>query len=197
MAVTPGVSKSTPGSQSVAVDVDTIGDVLYGTTGITSWAAGAAPANGVSMSEALRYISEDQSLRIANKAAASLPQSTAGALFTIASGNILVVSLVGEVTTVIQTQANATKLTFNPTGTGASTDLCTSLDITADAVGTFYSLTGVAADALQDGVWMVPKMAQELILGPGTIDLDCAASNTGAVEWHLLYRKIDASAAVS
>lgn len=41
---------------SVATDVTTLKNVLYDTTGIASWAAGAAPANGVSIAEALRFI---------------------------------------------------------------------------------------------------------------------------------------------
>ena len=54
------------------------------------------------------------------RATATLPQTTAEALYTITGGRILLVSIIGEVTTVIQTQANNTKLTFNPTATGAT-----------------------------------------------------------------------------
>jgi len=43
---------------SVATDVTTLKNVLYDTTGIASWAAGAAPANGVSLAEAIRYIAD-------------------------------------------------------------------------------------------------------------------------------------------
>ncbi|MHC4093752.1 MAG: hypothetical protein ACYSVY_26355, partial [Planctomycetota bacterium] len=112
-------------------------------------------------------------------------------------GNVELLSIVGEVTTVIETQANATKLTFNPTGTGASTDLCTTLDITADAVGTFYSITGVLTDPLQSALWYIHTMSSPIVLGPGTIDLDCAATNTGSVEWHMMYRRIDTAATVA
>ena len=37
-----------------------------------------------------------------NRATAALPQSTAAAIFTIATGRVLVTSLIGEVTTIIQ-----------------------------------------------------------------------------------------------
>lgn len=43
---------------AVAADVTTLKNVLYDTTGIASWANGAAPANGVSLAEAIRYIAD-------------------------------------------------------------------------------------------------------------------------------------------
>lgn len=134
-----------------------------------------------------------------DRATAALPQSTASALFTVSTGRILVTAIVGEVTTVIQTQANATKLTFDPTDTGATQDLCATLDITADAVGTLYSITGTPATALQDALNFVPSnkmLAQPIILKPGSVLLDCAASNTGSVKWTLAYWPIDTGASV-
>ncbi len=182
---------------TIAADVDTLEDQLSGTTGIATWLAAAKPASGVSMSEGLRYMVERQLPLIVNKATAALPQSADGTLFTIASGNILLESIVGEVTTVIETKANASRLKFNPTGTGADVNLCATNDITADAVGTFYSITGVLADPMQDGLWYVHKMASPIVLGPGVIELECADSNTGSVEWHLMYRIIDTGATVT
>lgn len=134
-----------------------------------------------------------------DRATAALPQSTASALFTVSTGRILVTAIVGEVTTVIQTQANATKLTFDPTDAGATQDLCATLDITADAVGTLYSITGTPATALQDALNFVPSnkmLAQPIILKPGSVLLDCAASNTGSVKWTLAYWPIDTGASV-
>lgn len=133
------------------------------------------------------------------RATATLPQSTAAALFTVSTGRVLVTSIIGEVTTVIQTQADATKLTFDPTDTGATQDLCATLDITADAVGTMYSIVGTPATALQDSLNFVPSnkmLAQPVILKPGSVLLDCAASNTGSVKWTLAYWPIDTGATV-
>ena len=133
------------------------------------------------------------------RATAALPQTAAGALFTIAGGKVGVVSLVGEVTTVIQTQADNTKLTFDPTDAGATQDLCAVLDITGDAVGTMYSITGTPATALQDALNFLSSnkvLAQPLILKPGQILLDCAASNTGSVKWDLIYYPYDTGATV-
>jgi len=135
-----------------------------------------------------------------SRTTATLPQTTAGALFTISGGRVLITSLVGEVTTVIQTQADNTKLTFDPTDAGATQDLCAVLDITADAVGTCYSLTGTPATAMQDALNFLPSnkvLAQPLVLKPGSILLDCAASNTGSVKWDLCYIPLDNGASVA
>lgn len=76
-----------------------------------------------------------------SKSSATLPQTTAAAIFTVATGRVLVTGIVGEVvTTNIQAQANATKLTANPTA-GASDDLCSSLDINGFAIGTLFGLS--------------------------------------------------------
>ena len=134
-----------------------------------------------------------------SRATAALPQTAASALFTIGTGRVLVTSIIGEVTTVIQTQADNTKLTFDPTDAGATQDLCAVLDITADAVGTCYSITGTPATAMQDALNFVSSnkmLAQPLLLKPGQILLDCAASNTGSVKWALTYIPYDNGATV-
>lgn len=136
-----------------------------------------------------------------NRATAALPQTTASALFTVSTGRVLITSIVGEVTTVIQTQADNTKLTFDPTDAGATQDLCAVLDITADAVGTLYSITGTPATAMQDALNFLPPskaLARPgIVLKPGSILLDCAASNTGSVKWSLTYIPLEAGASVA
>ena len=139
---------------------------------------------------------------IVERATANLPQTADGALFRITGGKIRVLGIYGEVTTVIQTQANATKLKHNPSGTGSDVDLCATLDITADAVGTVYSITGTLATAMKSTtLWLVvpaDDIAKPgLILGPGDIELDCAASNTGKVKWTLNYELVDSGANVA
>ena len=128
--------------------------------------------------------------------AASLPQTTDDALFTISGGRVLITQIVGEVTTVIQTQANNTKIKYNPTGAGADTDLCAVLNISADAVGTYYGITGTVGDAMIDGIRMVKGQVAPLVLEEGDIELDCAASNTGAIKWTIWYIPLDNGAAI-
>jgi hypothetical protein len=132
-----------------------------------------------------------------DRTAAALPQTTQAALFTVTGGRVLVTSIVGEVTTVIQTQANATKIVSNPT-TGTDVDLCATLDITADQVGCLYGITGLFSDAMvgaNAGAGVVPRNA--VVVPVGTIDLSCAASNTGAVKWLLTYIPLDNGASVT
>jgi hypothetical protein len=127
--------------------------------------------------------------QVVSRATAALPQGVAEALFTI-TGYVELLGIVGAVTTVIETQANDTKLVFNPTGTGASSDMCAVLDISADAVGTYYGITGTITDAMESAIYYCNMLSRPKLLGPGTIDLNCAASNTGSVLWLAIYRPI-------
>ena len=135
--------------------------------------------------------------RRVSRATAALPQTTAETLVTITGGRVILANIIGEVTTVIQTQADNTKLVFNPTEAGASTDICAVLNITAKAVGTLFSITGTVATALQSGLWLTTTIGTPLILSEGTIELDCAASNTGSVQWDVYYLPLDEGATVA
>lgn len=133
-----------------------------------------------------------------DRATAALPQTTDDALFTITGGRVVIKALVGEVTTVIQTQANNTKLKFNPTATGADQDLCAVLDISADAVGELYTISGTVGDAMRSDLLIGNGVLQDpLVLSEGDIELDCAASNTGSVSWTLVYVPLDDGASVA
>lgn len=135
--------------------------------------------------------------RKVDRATAALPQTTAGTLFTVTGGRILLTSIVGEVTTIIQTQANATKLQSVPT-TGTAVDLCATLDITADEVGCLYGITGTLATAMvgaNAGATVIPTVA--LVVPIGAIKLNCAASNTGSVKWSITYVPLDNAATVA
>lgn len=128
---------------------------------------------------------------------ATLPQTTASAIFSITGGRVLITQIIGEVTTVIQTQANNTKLVANPT-TGTSADMCAVLNISADEVGTLYGLTGLNSDAMLGvNAGLVPGQVRAQVLNVGSIDLNCAASNTGAIKWTVFYTPIDDGAAIS
>lgn len=135
-----------------------------------------------------------------SRATDTLPQTATEDLFSIDGGRVLITSLVGEITTVIQTQANNTKLTFDPDSGGSDVDLCAVLDISADAVGDLYTITGTLATAMQTGdeVLAANQVLQSpLVLTPGDIKLNCAASNTGSVKWDLTYIPLDAGASVT
>jgi hypothetical protein len=132
-----------------------------------------------------------------DRATAALPQTTQSALFTVTGGRVLVTSIVGEVTTAIQNQANNTKIVANPTA-GTDVDLCAVLNVAADEVGCLYGITGLFSDALvgaNAGATVVPR--NPVVVPVGTIDLSCAASNTGSVKWSLTYIPLDDGAAVA
>jgi len=136
-------------------------------------------------------------LRTTTRDAASLPQSTQTAYFTVSGGKVKIYDIIGEVTTVIETQANDTKLVSNPT-VGADVDLCAVLDITADAVGTMYSITGTFANAMfstTSGAF--EGQANPATVAAGTIDLSCAASNTGATKWEVIWEAVTPGATLT
>lgn len=129
-----------------------------------------------------------------SRATANLPQSTQHALFTISNGRVLLCNILGQVTTAIQNQANNTKLVANPT-VGTDVDLCATLSIANDEVGCLYGITGLFSDALvgaNAGAGIA--MHRPIVLAPGTLDLSCAASNTGQVKWDAWYIPLDTGA---
>lgn len=131
-----------------------------------------------------------------DRATATLPQTAASALFNIVGGRVIMTAIVGEVTTIIQNQANNTKLTANPT-TGTSVDICAVLSIQAKEVGTLFGITGTFATAMvgaNAGATVIPTNG--VVLPVGSLDLDCAASNTGSVKWSLFYLPLDSGAYV-
>ncbi len=130
-----------------------------------------------------------------SRATATLPQSTTGNLFSITGGRIIVTTIVGEVTVAIQNQANNTKLTATNVAASITTDICAVVSTANAAVGTLFGITGTFATAASLGT-AVPQ-TNEIIVGPGFIRLDCAASNTGSMKWDLLWIPLDGTPVVA
>lgn len=149
-----------------------------------------AATNGVQM----MGVGNDTGARVtAYRAPAALPQSVAGNLFAV-TAKIRLIEIIGEVTTVIQTQANNTKIQAVPT-VGSAVDLCSVLSITAFAVGTIVNITGTLATAMQSNAnGVLVGQAGSIIVPAGFIALNCAASNTGAIKWTVYYEPIDPGA---
>ena len=101
--------------------------------------------------------------------------------------------------TVIQAAANATKLVYTSTG-GAAVDLCATLDVTGSAVRKILKITGTKIDAMalsaDEGVLVTP-LATPLVLTPGILSLNCAATTTGAIDWYVLYEPLAPGANMS
>lgn len=170
-------------------------DVIYidesYTTALTAAELELAAAKGVSIVP-LGSARTDGAY-VAQRALSTLPQTADQSLFTV-TGKVELVQIIGEVTTVIETQANDTLLKINPT-VGADVDICAALDITAKAVGSLFTITGTFANALINTVsGGVPAQASPVVLTAGVLELECAASNTGAIKWTVVYKAIDPGA---
>lgn len=170
------------------------GDVVYLSPDFTSVPSAAellaAETKGVSIIPAGQTNNGEF---FAMRATAALPQTTQSALFTV-TGRVKLTLVLGEVTTIIQNQANNTKLVSNPT-VGNDVDICAVTSTANAAVGTQLSITGTFAT----GLVVTPSgalvyQASPTILTAGTLDLSCAASNTGSVKWLVRYVPIDPGA---
>lgn len=131
-------------------------------------------------------------------ASQTLPATTTQNIFTVAGGRVLVTLLFGEVTTVVQNQANNLKVSSVPT-TGTAVDLAANLDIANDEAGTLYlvegdgtALIGANAGAAVTAIGFAP-----LIIPAGVIRLTASATNTGATKWQCWYFPLDAGATVT
>jgi hypothetical protein len=132
-----------------------------------------------------------------SRSTATLPQTGASALFNILGGRVMILGIVGQVTTAIQNQANNTKLVANP-DTGTSVDICAVLSTANKEVGTLLGITGTFATALVGAnAGATVLCATPVVVNAGTIDLDCSASNTGSVKWDLWYLPLDDGAYVT
>jgi hypothetical protein len=129
--------------------------------------------------------------------AKTLPATTTGSIFTVTGGRVLVTNITGVVTTAIQAQANATKLVATPSGNGAVNDLSTTVDVNGLALGGLLSPTGLAGDALVKSTGGgISGLRNPIIVTPGAIGVNTAATNTGAVTWTLTYVPLDNGATV-
>ncbi len=139
---------------------------------------------------------------IATTAPASLAASGTKTLFTIAgTGGIIVQAVWGVVTTVIQTQACTLKLSAK-VGTLTAVDICAaSASISALAVGTVLMPVTSFATALPvtptNGVVVTNAGAAGagvptgfIMAGAGIITQTTSATNTGAIQWYMLYSPV-------
>lgn len=135
---------------------------------------------------------------IVTRAAAALPQTAQSAIFNVVGGDVLITSLVGEVTTAIQAQATTVQIIGNPT-TGTDVNWTNSTgDINGKEIGSTVVLpaafggTALVQTAGGNGLAGIAYLARV-----GTIDLKTGASSTGAMKWYLTYVPLDDGASVT
>lgn len=120
-------------------------------------------------------------------------------IFTIAGGRVFITQVLGEVADVaIAAGANTFKLQINPTAAGTTSDLCATLDIDADPIGTLYSLDGVPGTALVRGEeGAVQGMSvRGVVVHTGQIETVSQGNVAGQIKWSLWYAPIDSGAYV-
>src|SRR3989337_3740743 len=92
---------------------------------------------------------EGLSVQRVDRTTADVQTAAAVPIYTIGTGRIWLFGIVGEVTTIIGAGTTPdAKFQSNPT-TGTTTDLCATLNIASDDVGTLYTMDGVIANALR------------------------------------------------
>lgn len=130
------------------------------------------------------------------RATANLPQTANAPIFTVTGGYVIIFQIFGRVTTIIQAQANNTKLTAVPT-IGTAVDICAVVDINALEVGGTLLAPNVAASPLlKNNAGATFGAYGFTLVAAGTINLNCAASSTGQIRWTCYWAPDDPGAAV-
>jgi hypothetical protein len=116
------------------------------------------------------------------------------AVFTIAGGRILLVDLLGQVTTELQAAALLLHWDAAPTTGGAAALSIDSADLTGDTVGTEYLMPAAAGGAMTvpaGGAYLRLFPALGWVVTVGTLNLHASASRTGGIKWSLFYLPLD------
>lgn len=120
-------------------------------------------------------------------------------LFNVVGGRVLLLDLMGLVTTVIQTAATTIAINFVADFGGDAVMSIASADITADAVGTMYLMPAAAGGALTvpaAGAYLRLFPALGWVLSAGAISLTASAARTGGILWTAFYVPLDDEAYV-
>jgi len=117
-------------------------------------------------------------------------------IYTVSGGPILIVSLVGKVSTVMSATATTLTVGLTPTegaGSSAPAALAAAGTITSLEVGTMVSLGATAGAALATGANASTVLLKggPYICSPGAITLTGSATQTGALKWYLNWIALD------
>lgn len=139
-------------------------------------------------------------LYVGNTLHATIPQTAAQNIYTVAGGRILLVSLTGQVAVAIGATATTLKVTNTPTA-GTATDIASATAITSKEVGTLLGLPLTPGSALVVGAnagaaVQVPGH-QGWLIEPGTISVATSASTTGGISYDLVYIPYDTGVTVT
>ena len=140
------------------------------------------------------------------KGPVTLPATTTGTLFTVTGGAVLVTSLIGLVTTAVQSSDPVLTLGTAPSaGTLEVAGIASTTVLTSAEVGTWVTV-GQSAGLPAALVVMATaaKAGNAVFIGgatfvvsAGTITWSTGATKTGAFKWYLTYVPLDTGAYVS
>ena len=137
-------------------------------------------------------------MRLGKKVERATANITTGEeLFSITGGECQINLIVGEVTALMETKVINFKLVLDA-DTGADTDLCGNLDLSADEIGSLYTLEGTVATAMQtgqSGSCIGPEVV--IIVSPGGIDATVGATHFGDIKWTLWYTPLETGAYIT
>jgi hypothetical protein len=135
-----------------------------------------------------------------DEAAAVLPATATGHIFTVSGGRVAITALIGLCTTVCSATATTLAIGTTPSvGTASTTSLASATAVTSKEVGTMVGLGATAGAALIVGTNAASPLVlpEPVIVSAGTIDITTSAANTGAFSWSCLYIPIDDGATVT
>ena len=121
-------------------------------------------------------------------------------LFTISGGRILLVSLVGEVTTIIQAQATVVQFISTPSAGSVINLSGNTTDLTGLEVGgriTLGNPPAAATQVVKTNAGYTNLQNQLTLLPAGTIGVTYGAASTGAIKYELTYIPYDNGAVVA
>lgn len=142
------------------------------------------------------------------RATNTLPQTATGTIFTVTGGPVVLTGLTLIFTTAVQAQATVIKFRHTPTG-GSVADISGTVDVNGAPVGGGVDLQGpTTAGALTQAPLLFTAtggaVGKTLALGtgaillqPGALGLNAAASSTGAFRAILTYTPLDGTGVVS
>jgi hypothetical protein len=123
---------------------------------------------------------------------------TTGTLFTIA-GSVQILSIIGRVTTVIQSQATTCKLGIQADALTIQ-DICATLDINGFLVGSLLGITGSYTDAMIGTTGVPTKPPTTPInftcVTSGLIKVTYGAASSGAIVWEVLWIPLNAAGSI-
>ncbi len=111
-------------------------------------------------------------------------------LFNIINAPVMLTSMVGEVTTALQSGANNTKLTATPT-TGTAVDLASNLDTVSDEKGCLFGISAYGSAMVGTNAGATVITAKPIVLQIGTVGITTASDKSGSIKWSVTYMPLE------